>query len=265
MSNTAVYATMQQMLFEKLTLNGGIRYEMNATYGNELIPQFGVSWNPIPETSLKASVSKGYRPPSIRELYLFPPANDLLEPERMLNCEIGWNQQWWKGKIKSELTLFMSRGENMIVLVPPSAPPPPQYRNSGQFNNKGIEFSINYEPLEDLRLHANYTYLNMKSPLPASPGHNLFLSGRYRYGKWNFLLKLQNIFHLYGAVVGEIAVVEKRYHVLGARIAYRAGKFMEIFVTGHNLLNQDYQINYGYPMPGTAFMGGLNLKFSTHH
>ena len=46
MSNTGLYTTVQQQLWDQLTLNGGLRYEMNATYGNEWIPHVGISWNP---------------------------------------------------------------------------------------------------------------------------------------------------------------------------------------------------------------------------
>ncbi|MCK5463999.1 MAG: TonB-dependent receptor, partial [Bacteroidales bacterium] len=125
MSNTGLYATVQQQLWKQVTLNGGLRYEMNTTYGNEWIPHLGLSWNPGSTTNLKASISQGYRAPSIRELYLFPPANDNLMPERMINYEVGWTQYWMKGKIKMELTTFMSDGQNLIVMVPLSPPPPP--------------------------------------------------------------------------------------------------------------------------------------------
>jgi iron complex outermembrane receptor protein len=177
MSNTAVYTSIQQILFQNIVLNGGLRFEMNDTYGNECIPQIGLSWNLTTETTLKGSISKGYRPPSIRELYLFPPANEILLPERMVNYEIGWTQYWLKGKMKTELVGFMSDGENIIVMVPPAPPPPPQYKNTGSFNNKGIEFSFDYSPMQDLKIHTNYTYINMAEPLPATPEHNLCLSG----------------------------------------------------------------------------------------
>jgi len=142
MSHTAVYASLQQILFRDLVLNGGLRYEINDTYGNEWIPQFGLSWNLAAGTILKGSLSKGYRPPSIRELYLFPPASEILTPERMINYEIGWTQHWLRGKMKTELTGFICDGDNVIVMVPPAPPPPPQYKNTGSFNNKGVEFSL---------------------------------------------------------------------------------------------------------------------------
>ncbi len=264
MNSTGLYATIQQNLWQQLTLNGGLRYEMNTTYGNEWIPHLGLSWNPGMKTNLKASVSKGYRAPSIRELYLFPPANDDLEPERMINYEIGWTQYWMKGKIKTELTTFMSDGQNLIVMVPPAAPPPPQYKNSGKFKNRGIEFLLNYQPLEQLRLHTNYTFIHMEHPLPATPAHNLFLSASYHLKKWQFRLKLQGIFDLYNETGQGTEVVEKDYQLLGARIAYQATRFMNVYLAGNNLFDQAYQINFGYPMPGINFMGGVSLKFSTH-
>ena len=264
MNNTGIYATVQQQLIKQLTLNGGLRYEMNATYGNEWIPHLGVSWNPGTNTNLKASVSKGYRAPSIRELYLFPPANDELLPERMVNYEVGWTQYWLKSRMKTELTTFMSDGQNLIVMVPPVAPPPPLYMNSGEFNNKGIEFMIQYQLLESLKLHGNYTYIHMDNPLPGTPGQNLFVSSTYRLRKWQFRIKLQAIFDLYNDTGGEVEVVQHDYQLLGARIGYQATRFLNIYLAGNNLLDQSYQINYGYPMPGINFMGGVSLKLTRY-
>ena len=35
----AVYGVMQQTLWDKITLNAGIRYEYNSVYGREWVPQ----------------------------------------------------------------------------------------------------------------------------------------------------------------------------------------------------------------------------------
>lgn len=262
MNNTGLYTTIQQQLWNQLILNWGLRYEMNTYYGNEWIPHFGVCWNPTASTNLKASVSEGYRAPSIRELYLFPPANDKLVPERMVNYELGWTQYWMKGHIKTELTTFMSDGKNLIVMVPPAAPPPPQYKNSGEFNNKGIEFMINFQSQKGLRLNANYTFINMKNPLPGTPVHNLFVSSTYHLKKWLFRVKLQSIYDLYNDSGQGVEVVENGYQLLGARIGYQLARNVNIYLAGNNLLNQSYQINYGYPMPGINLIGGISLKFT---
>jgi outer membrane receptor protein involved in Fe transport len=264
MSNTGLYTTVQQQLWDQLTLNGGLRYEMNSTYGNEWIPHLGVSWNPSSSTNLKATVSKGYRAPSLRELYLFPPANDNLKPERMISYELGWRQHWMQGRIKTELNTFVNSGENLIVLVPPAAPPPPQYQNSGEFNNKGIEFMINYAARNGVRLHANYTFIHMETLLPGTPGHNLFASASYQYKKWQFRTKIQSIFNLYNETGSGVEVVEKDYQLLGVRIGYQVSRFLNLYLAGNNLLDQTYQINFGYPMPGINIMGGVQVKLVKH-
>lgn len=264
MQHTGVYVTTQQQIIQALMLNVGLRYELNDTYGNEWIPHLGFSWNPGPATNFKASVSKGYRPPSLRELYLFPPANSGLEPERMMNYELGWTRYWLKGSLKTELTTFMSEGENLIVLVPPAAPPPPLYRNSGDFNNKGVEFMMNYRSESGFRLNANYTYIHMEKALPGTPGHNLFISPVFQQGKWILRLKLQGIFDLYNFTGQSVEVLEENYQLLGVRVGYQASSFLNVFLAGNNLLDQEYQINFGYPMPGINFMGGLSLRFNTY-
>ncbi|KAA6346239.1 TonB-dependent receptor, partial [termite gut metagenome] len=56
----AGYAIIQQTLFEKLTVNAGLRLEYNKNYGSEWIPQVGFAYHPWQNTVLKASVSKGF-------------------------------------------------------------------------------------------------------------------------------------------------------------------------------------------------------------
>jgi outer membrane receptor protein involved in Fe transport len=253
MENNAFYAFVQQHLGSELLLS--------ETYGREWIPQLGLVWNAGAGTTIKSSLSKGYRPPSIRELYLFPPANENLRPERMVNVETGWMQQWMNHKLRTELTVFLARGHNLIVMVPPVAPPPPTYRNTGVFLNRGLEFSANFNPTGQVRLRANYTFIDMKNPLPATPVHNLFLSGSYRLDKFSLQVKLQNIFKLINDTGdGTYGVIERSYHLLGTVAGYRVNRWLDVFIQANNLLNQQYQINKGYPMPGISVFGGLNLR-----
>ena len=59
-SETAGYIIMQQELFDKVSLNAGVRYEYNSTFGGEWVPQAGVTYRPVDGNTLRASVSKGY-------------------------------------------------------------------------------------------------------------------------------------------------------------------------------------------------------------
>lgn len=263
MSHDAVYSFIQQTLLKNLIINAGLRYEMNSFYGNEYIPQAGFAYHLTELTSLKGSISKGYRPPSIRELYFFPTANHDLEPEKMMNYELGWEQDWINNRIHTEITGFVCNGDNLIVKVPAVAPPPPQYKNTGKFQNYGIEVAWKYTPVNNLKFNGNYTYINMKEKLIATPEHSLFLSGNYHWEKFVFNLKLQNIINLFGENQnGEIDVIEKSYILVGAKMSYSPLKYLSIFISADNLFNQNYQMLYDYPMPGFSFMSGLNFKLN---
>ena len=52
----------------------------------------------------------------------------------------------------------------------------------------------------------------------------------------------------------------ENYLLLNARLAAQVLPQLNIFVMANNLLNQKYEINYGYPMPGTYVNVGVNVK-----
>ena len=251
----AVYAYTQQLLFEKLTLSGGLRLENNSVYGNELIPMVGLSYVQNANTSFKASVSKGFRSPTVMEMYLYAP-NAALLPERMLNYEISWLQSLLDNKLQTELTAFMVNGENLIQVVPPVVT---MRQNIGTYNNKGIEFSAKYFVTKSLTLHANYSFVDIEKAVLAAPRQQANLSANYRYKIWNFNLSAQHINELYTRIVP--TPVTQSYTLLNARISVKPIKMLDVFVMANNLLNQQYEINYGYPMPGTYFNAGFNIRY----
>jgi iron complex outermembrane receptor protein len=82
----ALYAYTSQQLLQKLNINAGLRLENNSVYGSELIPMLGVSYIQNAQTSFKASASKGFRSPTVMEMYLYAPKT-VCSPERMMNYE----------------------------------------------------------------------------------------------------------------------------------------------------------------------------------
>lgn len=56
----AGYAIMQQEFWNQFTLNAGVRYEHNSTYGSEWVPQAGFTWRPFGEILLKLLFRKGF-------------------------------------------------------------------------------------------------------------------------------------------------------------------------------------------------------------
>jgi outer membrane cobalamin receptor len=253
----AGYAYIQQELFGKLVLNAGFRLEHNSVFGNEPVPTGGLAFHPTTNTTIKASVAKGFRSPTIRELYLWTPANANLKPERMVNYEIGVLQKLLGNKLSLELTVFKADGDNLIKTV--MGPTGPKNENTGKFSNTGIEFAGTYRPTGKLTLNTNYSYISMKEPVIASPEQQLFISGTYKWTKLTINLSMQYIHNLYTKISPQTE--KNSYTLLNSRVSYLINKYVDIFVKGENLTDKKYYINYAYPMPGIIAFGGFNLHF----
>lgn len=265
-SETAGYVIMQQQLLELLTLNAGVRYEHNEAFGGEWVPQAGLTLTPFENTLFKASFSKGFRSPNLRELYLtWGPGNQAnpgLHPESMLNYEIALGQYFGNRRYFAEVTLFYIDGKNMIQLQTLEGNKR-RLMNSGSFTHKGIELDGYAQLCKDLRLSVNYSFLHTSRDVEAAPKHKAFADLVYTPGRFTFDLNTQAIFGLL-LKTSATTFQSEDYALLNARAAYRFGgekRNLQLFVKGENLTNTSYVINAGYPMPGVVVMGGVELKF----
>lgn len=249
----AGYALIHQKLFEFLDLNAGLRFEHNSVFGNEWVPMVGAAARAGETTNFKASVSKGFRSPTVMELYLYAP-NAALKPERMMNYELSWLQSYMANRLSTELTAFWVEGENMIQVVGGT---PPKRQNTGTFSNRGIEFAAKYRITNQFNVQANYTFLDMEKKIVAAPKHQFNINLNYQYKMVNFNVAAQHVNTLYASLTPESI---QQFTLFNTRISTKITKQLDVFLAGHNLLNQQYQINDGYPMPGINFHGGLNLK-----
>ncbi len=252
---TGIYGFVQHTFFEKLTLNAGIRYQNHRVTGNSWIPSTGIAYRMSDRTALKISVSKGYRSPTIRELFItLWGANPGLKPEQIMNYETGFHHAFRPVDLIVELTAFLVRGENMIVIVPLQG-----FQNSGRIENKGIEFSANAQPLNNLRLSMAYSYIHMKESVYATPEHQLFLSGNYHLEKFSAITTIQMVRNI-DTDPGPQSILQN-FVSLNLKTTYRITGFAEVFASCENALNQTYEINRYYPMPGITFFAGINLRY----
>lgn len=268
-NEVAGYVIMQQDLFDILSINAGVRYEHNSVFGGEWVPQAGLTVRPFEGNVIRASFSKGFRSPNIREMYMWGAANDELKPENMLNYEVAVGQSFLDGRLYGEVTAFFIDGKNMIesVSVVPGQTYPMKNRNVGTFTNKGIELEGRYQILRNLSMDMNYSYLHTSKALLAAPAHKLNVGATYSPGRFTFNANVQSVYDLYVRLenpANKISEVKENYTVLNARAAYRFGsrdKGLNLFVKGENLTATRYTINYGFPMPKAVFMGGIDVTF----
>jgi len=252
----AGYVDFRQALGTLFTLDIGQRVDHHSQTGTEWIPQAGLSMH-LPRTAeLKAMVSKGFRNPTIRELYMFRPQNPDLKPEKMINYEISFSQSLMNKALSYGLNLYYINGDNMIQTVPVNGRP--MNINTGKIENWGVETNVSYRMNSSWMFSANYSWLRMRYPVVAAPGHKLYAGADYSRGKWNVSTGVQYVSGLYTSVNPE---TKENFVLWNLRGSYRLCPFAHLFVRGENLLAQRYQINAGYPMPGATIMGGINLNF----
>ena len=259
-SDYAGYAYVQHTFVEKLILSAGFRVENNSMFGVETIPQAGFSFLATDNTTIKGSYSKGFRNPTLMELYLFAPNQDL-EPERISNYELGMSQMSGDGRFRVDFALFALEGTNVIEVRPNDAPPPPVKRqNVGSFSNKGFELELSWDATSSLSFASNYSYLNLDKPRLAAPKHQFYVEGVYTFGDFRANLSVQQISGLYISTA-ESGPLQESYTLANAMLSYRLSNNFELFASGKNLLDKEYSINYGYPMPGITVFSGVNIQF----
>ena len=259
LNEIAGYILAQQQLW-KFMFEAGVRLENHELYGTEWVPQAGVSFKAAEQTSLKFSASKGFRSPNMRELYMnfFPggPSNPELDPERSFSYDFTISQGLLDNRLSAELTLYHIKGDNMIAVIPVDGIN--KNMNTGEFANKGLEFSLNYRILNNLSLNTNYSYLDMEKAIVGAPENKFYAGITYRPGKFTLSAGTQVIDKLYLST-GDNAQTSN-YTLVDIQGAYRLSKWMEVFVKGDNLLGKRYETMLGYPMPGATFMGGISIN-----
>ena len=249
----AGYVDLRQDLFTWLTAEAGVRYDHHTITGGEWIPQAGIVVRPLRSGELKLMASKGFRNPTMREMYLYPPSNTDLKPERMWSYELSWKHRIASGRLQYGINLFCIDADNIIQTVNR------QNVNTGELNNKGIEFELQYRINSHWTLNTNHSWLDMRQPVLSAPKYKSHAGVTMSYGRWRANVGLTEVCGLYTAI-GDNEHTEA-FTLLNATVSYAICHPVTLWLKGDNLLAQRYEYIAGMPMPKATFMAGLNLEF----
>lgn len=246
----AGYVDYRHDITQWLTVDAGVRLDHHSVTGTEWIPQGGIVVRPITTGEIKAMVSKGFRNPTMREMYLYPPSNEDLKPERLMNYELSWNQRL--KAVRYGVNLYYIKGDNMIQTVSG------RNVNTGEIENYGAEAEAAWTINSHWQLSTNHSYLHMEHKIVAAPTYKGYLGAQWQQQKWCVVAGLQYIGGLYTAVGAN--ETKENFLLLNATVNYALTKNIGLWARGENLLAQKYEINLGYPMPRATFMAGVNIK-----
>ncbi len=241
----------QSFLNDIINLNGGLRVAISSMFPTQLVPQIGIALRPGADWNIKASLSKGYRNPSFRELYLYKFANPDLEPEKMWNYELSAGKTFGKW-LSFDMTAYFSKGSDIIQTVDQ------KNCNTGRFINKGVELSARSHPIKPLHVWATYSFLHSSlDNLTGAPRNQYYLG----IG-WDAVTKLHIDAELKG-VTGLFVSEDmnrQNYATLNMRFTYDILKWLRLSLDLDNITYTKYTINKGYPMPGFTASGGIRIS-----
>jgi iron complex outermembrane receptor protein len=253
-NEVAGYVQYHQNLGERWSLDAGLRLDNHSQAGTEWVPQGGIVYRPIENGQIKAMVSKGFRNPTTREMYLYGTANsDSLKAESMMNYELSWHHAL--KNVTYGVAAFFIDGKNMIQTVAG------RNINSGGFINKGVEGDAAWCVTPNLTLMTNHSYVYMHKPIIGAPRYKGYIGARLKYGKWGVLAGLQQLAHLCTEVDAKNGNTYTNATLLNMTVDYAATKGITLWAKGDNLLAHRYEINKGYVMPRATFMAGVKVKF----
>jgi outer membrane receptor protein involved in Fe transport len=240
----------------RLRLNAGLRYQHNSLYGGIAVPEFGVSYQLADKYAVSAAVARGFRNPTIRELYLFPAPNPNLRPEHVWNCQATIHARPRPG-FSAWVTGYYADLSNLIVTT--GRFPNLQLSNLGRALNRGVEANVRWQPARRVGFNSGYAYLRSSNLGPYIPSHKL-----------NYSLDLdagRAYIHFGGMTVGpRWADIQRTWQLAGFTVAslkftIPVRRNFSVFGLVDNLFNRHYEVVTGYPMPGVNALGGIDIHF----
>ncbi|MBR1631071.1 MAG: TonB-dependent receptor [Paludibacteraceae bacterium] len=252
----AAYVDFRQQLASWLSADVGFRYDHHSQTGGVCIPQGGLAFVPAADAQVKAVVGRGFRNPTIRELYMYAPANDDLKPENMMNYELSYQHHLLGRRLMFGANLFYLHADNLIETRVSGGQP--LNVNMGRIDNAGLELEAHCSVWKGWYLSANYSYLYMDRPVEAAPEHKLYVAARYEHRHFGV--------HTALTCIGGMLKVDGNgaktgYAMWNAGADWHLNKYLSLYVTADNLLAVKYEIIDGFPMPRTTFMGGMTVTF----
>ncbi len=315
----APFANVDMPIFdEQLTLHAGARYDVigntdganwdnqssagESAYDNHyedqtwksFSPKIGVVWCPDDHrTTFRASGGKGFRAPSLFELYkvhvrqggaYYREANPELEPEQIWSFDFGVDR-FVSDTIWTRVAIYRSLAEDYIGdrLTSVSALKNGKKRykyvldNISKVDIHGVEIEAQWYAAADCTLFANYTYNRSEvsedtakmelegNDLPHEPRHAAHLGMRWQSPVG---LALSLIGNFYGDIYfdGENTLKESGYATMDVSASHQLPHGLRVYVNVENVLDEEYPISRSLSAsdivaPGTIFTGGLQCIF----
>ena len=233
-----------------LNLKGGARYQFNSLGTSNVSPVAGISFTPLSSINLFANYQNGFRNPTPMELYLFPSANENLNPEDVNSIETGFIYQWLRNN-QFRVSAYQNQIKNRIQVIDN------HFTNSGSAKQWGFEAQLKLQFNTFFGSQISYSYLDPDVITAYNPEHQFKYVLHANHGNYRASIYGKYVSGLYAADNSGSALPD--YHILNFSITLMS-KYFNTHIRALNIFNRYYKVTPEYEAPGTNAQIGIDFK-----
>ena len=189
-----------------LSIQPGIRFIYNTNYNAPLVYALSAKWNFLEPLNLRFSYSRGFRAPSIKELYLiFVDVNhnvlgnpDLQsEKSNNFNLNLNWTVEKRKAAWSMDVRGFYNFIENVILLAQTGSNLEYSYENVSRYKSAGGQIGCSYSVYPAFKLQLGFAETGITGSARADTAYQPFkwstevtVSPSYRFIRPDITLSL---------------------------------------------------------------------------
>ncbi len=172
---TRLFGNAEWRASSSVVVNAGAMAEHSSVTGHTFAPRLMVNWHLNDRQTLRAGVSKAFRPPGdyekfadVRYIYKgiqLGPVNTLasgnVQPESVLSQEIGYLGEFPRWGIGLDVRVFHEQIDGFIRQL--NATLPRDYANDENFAIKGLEYQLKWQPWRGAQVIFNQAYTHIGS------------------------------------------------------------------------------------------------------
>lgn len=257
------------LLFSKLNLALGYSHHWQkrdiGNDDNEGSFLFGVDYIVSDETSIRASISRKIRFPSLEQLYSIDSGNLALTTEESMNYELGVTQQFpWD--IVADLAVFLNDVDDFIEKDDVTD----INQNNDEYRFKGVELNLQKPFLKTGLIKLGYTYLDSENRsagaltdvLQNRPENKFTLECSYAWSSglsaYASIMHVADQYNVAGALAQELedftlVDIKLQQKILNDRVL--------AYIGAANLFDENYEESYGFPKAGRKAYIGMRINF----
>ena len=283
----ALYLQDELRVGNKLLLIPAVRVDHHDSFGTHTSPKIGVTYSMSDNARIKANYGKGYRAPTLYELYskmeksgmapmtVHVLGNPDLNPETSTNFDFGFETEL--GKLNSKITYFHNDIKNMIdgddYTGPETITNPgiwSKYVNYGKVKISGLETEFGYNFDEHWSLRTVYNYLDAKDQqtgnrLAYRARHNGLVQLTWTDAKENPLtVNLYNRYYFdYHQSNSANYQHDYSFSTTGLTVSKQINKNYRVYAGVDNIFNKSflYDTYHTYSIDGRTWRVGAEMTF----